>query len=230
MIRRTAALIGFLAVAGLAVPAHAQTATNDFSYSPEAQVRGKVISITGQCVDTEELAVSVQEGADGNGSFVFSKTFPAETGAKISGSITVPDDAPFGSYVITAVCRTGTYQPFTQNGPFAVVEKVGATTTTTAASGATTTSSSSTTSTTVEDTGPTTTAYQPTELATDVEGTTETTIDGETTTTVDEFAASRKDDDDSIGPLLLVIGVVPLVLAVGAIALAMRRRGTTPAG
>ncbi len=227
MIRRTAALIGFLAIAGLAVPAHAQTAENDFSYSPDTQVRGKTISVTGQCVDTEELAVSVQEGADGNGSFVFSKTFPAETGAKISGSITVPDDAPFGSYVITAVCRTGSYQPFTENGPFAVVDKIGATTTTTAAPKATTTSSS--TSTTVEDTGPTTTAYKPTELQTDVDSATETTISDETTTTVDEFAASRKDDDDSIGPLLLVIGAVPLVLAVGAIALAMRRRGATSA-
>jgi hypothetical protein len=221
--RRTAVFFVAAAFVALAPAARAQTASNDFDYSPEAQERGKNISISGRCVDSEELLVTVQEGAAGDGSVLLSKSFPAQTDAKVSGSITVPDDAPFGPYVITGTCRTGATSDFSKNGPFAVVEKAAATTTTAKPTAITT---SSTTSTTVAG-ATTTTGVTPTELPATVDDNTDD-LDA-TTTTVDEFAGTRNDnDDDSIGPLLLLVGLVPLGLAIGAIGLAMRRRTAAP--
>ena len=206
-----AATVGLL---GIALPASAQTDANEFSYSPEAQERGKPIAITGRCENDGELVVSVQQGEAGDGSYAFNKSFPASGGVKVTGSIVVPDDAPFGPYVISGGCRLGPTIVFSKNGPFAVVEKAGATTTTAAVPRATTTSPSTTTSTTIEGETTTTVYAVIPPLDTPVESDTPDT----TATTVDEFAGTRNEDNDSIGPLLLLVGLVPLGLAVAAIA------------
>lgn len=231
---RRVLLLSLVAVAGLATPASAQTTTGEFNYSPEAQQRGQSITITGKCInggstDNVDMIVTVQEGSNGEGSYGFSKAFlPTESGS-ISGTIEVPGDAPFGAYVIGGACRSGSTFFFSKNGPFAVVERAGATTTTasttTTVPGATTTTvpgATTTTSTTIE--SATTTTYALGDTVPD-------TVDDDpdtTDTTIDEFAGTRNEDDDSIAPLLLVLGIIPLLAAIVAIVLAMRRRGGQP--
>ncbi len=233
-LRRPAVVLGVLLAAGLgasAAPAGAQTSSGEFNYSPEAQERGLSVTITGKCLyggsaSNVDLIVTVQEGSSGDGSYGFSKAFlPNESGA-INGTIEVPGEAPYGAYVIGGACRSGRSIFFSKNGPFAVVldAPTAATTTTTTKRSTTTTSpTSTTTSTTIEESPPTST-IEIAELPEAVDTGSDTT-----STTLDEFAGTRNDDDDSIGPLLLLIGVLPLALAVGAITLALRRnRNVSP--
>lgn len=223
--RRAVFALAVLALSAVAAPVAAQTEAGEFGYSPEAQARGKAISITGRCTNGGDttLKVTVQEGAAGDGNYSFSKSFPSN-GNAVTGTIDVPDDAPFGSYVITGECFPGSSQQafFRKDGAFAVVEKVGATTTT--AADRTTTTSSSTTTSTIVAGAVTTTTVAVEDLPTTVEE------NSSPRTTVDEFAGTRTEEDDSIGPLLLLVGVLPLALAVGAIALAMRRNKGKAAG
>ncbi len=185
--RRSFVLLAFAGISVGATPAFAQTATGEFSYSPEAQERGKAVVISGKCSNGGDttLRVTAQQGAAGDGSYIFTKTFAAAESGVVNGSIEVPDDAPFGPYVMTGECFAGTGSFFRKDGSFSVVENASATTTTAPRVTTTTTSSttSSTTSTTVADATASTTS------TTEVEITFGPPDDSDTTsTTVDEFA------------------------------------------
>lgn len=227
--RRSLLVFVVVGLGAITAPALAQTGTTsgEFAYSPEAQQRGGSVQITGKCVvegttDNVDMIVSVREGADGQGNYGFSKAFTPTSNGAISGTIEVPGDTPFGDYTISGACRNGPNTFFSKSGPFRVGDRATATTTTTAV-GVTTTSS--TTTSTAPDATTTTTEVG----VVAVPGTIDDDSDDETTgTTIDEFAGTRNEDDDSIGPLLLLFGAVPLLLAVVAVGLAMRRRGATP--
>ncbi|MDP1794888.1 MAG: hypothetical protein Q8K63_12215 [Acidimicrobiales bacterium] len=230
--RRSFIILTVAGLSALAAPALGQSSgtTSEFSYSPGAQQRGGSVTITGKCViegqtSNVDMIVTVREGPDGQGDYGFSKAFiPSENG-NINGTIEVPGDAPFGDYAIGGACRNGPTVFFSKNGPFAVVERASQVTTTTAPAVTTTTAPGATTTTSTTVPGATTTSTTVEIVA--VPGTIDDDTDGsgETTqTTIDEFAGTRNEDDDSIGPLLILIGVLPLLLAVAAIVVAMRRR------